>query len=296
MPEEHGAWGILLVPFFCSAAVAGRWNIPLVLAGMCTLSLFLLRGSLYRRAPGMGRSETSASLAHWRPLLTPSHLLLAAVGCATGGILLFVYGRFQLVWLGAAAAGLFWLQSWLIGTHQQRQAEKRSLFAELVGVALLTLTAPAAWIASRGSLLNHERMTGWGSTVGLGVEVWLLNLLFFLGGILYVKYRVRGVLAHRRFGSVRERLAFAWPVFLYHALLAAFLAGWVVFDTRYGAGHSPTLHSALLGLAFVPGILRVCRLLFEIGEKFPIRRLGWTEIAHSVVFGSLLILGMRLAE
>ena len=122
-----------------------------------------------------------------------------------------------------------------------------------MGVALLTLTAPAAWIAARGALDTA------------GVKVWLLNVLFFLGGVLYVKYRVRGLLAHRPFCSARERLSFAWPVFLYHLLLVAFLAGWVVLD----------LQPAAVMLAFVPGILRASGLLFQLGRRFAIPRLGW---------------------
>jgi hypothetical protein len=285
LPEEHGAWGILLVPFLCAAAVASQWNAPLLLAGACVLSLFLLHGSLHGRTPGWG--------AFWMALRTPAHLLLAMTGCAAGAVLFFFYRRFQLLWLGVAAAALFWLQRWLIETHQQQRMEKRSLLAELVGVVLLTLTGPVAWIASRGSLFQQQVPGRWND--GAGVIVWLLNLLFFLGGILYVKYRVRGLLAHRQFGELRERLAFAWPVFLFHLFLAAFLAGWVAFDSLSAVGHSGAMRSAVVGLAFVPSILRAGRLLFEMGRRFPIRQLGWTEIAHAAVFGSLLILGMRLA-
>ena len=142
-----------------------------------------------------------------------------------------------------------------------------------MGVALLTLTAPAAWIAARGALDTA------------GVKVWLLNVLFFPGGVLYVKYRVRGLLAHRPFCSARERLSFAWPVFLCHLLLVAFLAGWVVLD----------LQPAAVMLAFVPGILRANGLLFHLGRRFAIPRLGWSETLHSVLFAALLVFALRSA-
>ena len=94
MPEEHGSWEILPVPFFCAAAVAGRWNPPLLLSGACALSLFLLRSSL----------EARNSLLRRRALFAPTHLLLAAVGIATGARLVFFYRRYELAWLGLAAA------------------------------------------------------------------------------------------------------------------------------------------------------------------------------------------------
>lgn len=112
------------------------------------------------------------------------------------------------------------------------------------------------------------------------MKLWLLNLLFFLGGILYVKYRVRGLLAHRKFQGLGEHLAFAWPVFLYDLSLAFFLVG----ETLRNRLPAPVL------LAFAPGMVRAAGLLIHLGQRFPIRRLGWTEIAHAAVFAALLIL------
>jgi hypothetical protein len=167
---------------------------------------------------------------------------------------------------------LYGLQSWLVARHSEQRTEKRSLPAEAVGVALLSLAAPAAWISAR------ERMDP------TGAQVWLLNLAFFLGGVLYVKYRVRGLQAHREFTGGRARLAFAWPVIVYHLLLVLFLAAWIWVEPR----------SVAMLLAFSPGILRACGLLLQLGKRFPIRRLGWTEIAHSVVFLILLVLAFHL--
>ena len=118
----------------------------------------------------------------------------------------------------------------------------------------------------------------------MGLRVWLLNLLFFLGGVLYVKYRVRGLLAHRTFSGVPERFIFAWPVFLYHLLLVLFLASAVLLDSA----------SAMVLLAFAPAVLRAHALLFQLGRRFPIKQLGWTEVAHSLLFAVLLILATRM--
>ena len=82
LPLEHGAWGILIVPFVCAAGLAGRRNIPLLLAGACALSLFLLRGSL--EAQG---SPPHPRKVGWRIWLQPAHLILAAGSGTAAGLL-----------------------------------------------------------------------------------------------------------------------------------------------------------------------------------------------------------------
>ncbi len=254
LPAEHGAWGILVAPLVSAAGVADRWNGPLALAAVCVLSLFLLRGSI----------ETQGGL---RALFRPVHLTLFSIAVVSGALLLLRYHRAELYRVALLAAALYFVQVWLVERHKEHSEEKRSLAAELVGVGLLTLSAPVGWIAARGHLAR------------IGCQIWLLNLLFFLGGVLYVKYRVRGMLAHRSFPKRGKRVWFAWPVFLYHSLLIVILLVLV------------PLHIVLTGavLAFLPGILRAWSLLFTLGRRFSIRRLGWSEIVHSAVFAFLLI-------
>jgi len=262
MPAEHGAWGILAVPFLCAAVVASPSSssafLPLLLAFICVLGAFLLRGSL-------------ENYGEWRALWLPVHLALLAVTGVAGLALVTVYQGTQLLALAAVGLVLYLFQRWLVRSHQ-RESEKRSFAAELVGVGILTLSAPVATVAALGRLDTA------------GARVWLLNVLFFLGGVLYVKYRVRGVLAHRTFSSLPERFAFAWPVFLYHLLLVLFLASAALMDSV----------PAMVLVAFAPAVLRAHGLLFHLGQRFPIKRLGWTEVAHSLIFAVLLILATRM--
>lgn len=261
MPAEHGAWGILLVPYVSAALLAGPVQVPSILVLVAALAFFLLRGSLEPHDD-------------WRVLREPVHVALALTGLLSGGWLVFVKGLYALLPIAVAAGGLYLLQNILVQRHSQQAYEKRSLAAELVGVILLTLVAPATWVAVRGQLDVQ------------GVQVWLLNLLFFAGGVLYVKYRVRGLLAHRNFSGWSERLRFAWPVFTYHVLLVAFLAAAVVRDSL----------PAMTILAFAPGVLRAAGLVFQLGRRFPIRRLGWSEVAHAVAFAALLVLALKLSH
>lgn len=260
MPAEHGAWGMLIVPYVSAAAVSSEWNVPVALCGALALGLFVLRGS-------------AEAQGGWRELRRSEHVVLALALMGMAAALVLAYGRTELIFVGAAGLALYAAQEALVRAHEEPRTEKRSLAAELVGVALLSLAAPAAWIASRGRLDTQ------------GAQIWAMNVLFFLGGVLYVKYRVRGVLAHRKFSGWRERLAFAGPVFIYHALLAAFLVA-AIFLRELSAAVLP---------AFVPAILRANGLLFQLGERFPIRRLGWMEVAHAVVFAALLVIAYRAA-
>ncbi len=260
MPAEHGAWGILLVPLLSSAAVArGEVLLPFLLLIVCSLGIFVLRGSYDQ-------------LAHAREMFTADHILLALVTLAAGAALLFSYQRTQLLLVGALGSVLFVIHHWLLKLHQKQGTEKRSLQAELAGVGLLTLTAPAAWISQRGAL-NAE-----------GAKLWLLNVLFFAGGVLYVKYRVRGLLAHRPFQTLRERAEFAWPVLAYHALLPVFLVVLIAANSI----------SSMVLAAFAPGILRAASLLFYLGRRFPIKQLGWIEVGQAVLFATLLAVAFSL--
>jgi len=46
LPREHGAWGMLIVPWLCSAVLAGRFDANVVAGLVAALSLFLLREPL----------------------------------------------------------------------------------------------------------------------------------------------------------------------------------------------------------------------------------------------------------
>jgi hypothetical protein len=266
MPLEHGAWGLLLVPMTSAAVLCAAWNLPLLLCILTAITLFLLRGSL---DANLTYVKPPPSL--WEAFLLPAHLVLAAVSFAGGTLLLIRYQRSQLLPLAFAGAVLFLLQQRIIAAHNQERTEKRSLLAEMVGVVLLSLVVPAVWIAAAGRINV------------LCIQLWLLNIAFFLGGVLYVKFRVRGLLAKRQFGAWGERLQFAWPVFVYHALLLFLLVSLVWFHSL----------SVFVMLAFVPGILRAGALLRELGARFPIKRLGWTEVAHSLIFAILLLIALK---
>jgi hypothetical protein len=220
MPREHGAWGILLIPFATAVGASGVWNARLALLLGSVVSFYLARASW--------RKRDRRWLVIW--------LAASALGAA------MLIGVWQLWWLalfGAAAAPLAFRRT------------ERSLAGQLAAVAGLTMTAPAAWYVATGQF-DHR--------------LWALNALYFAGGVLYVKMHLATAIA-------REATA-RWPVLGYHGALAGVAAAtWPV------------------GLALLPAVARAVVGVLRLEPRLRIKRLGWTEVGHSVVFG-LLVIGL----
>jgi len=217
-PREHGAWGILLIPFATAVGVAGTWNLPLALLLVSVLCFYLARTS-------------------WLKKNVPWTVGLLA-GSVVAAVPLFVF--WKLWWLmgfGLAAAPLAFRKT------------ERSVAMQLLAVAGLTLTAPAAWYAATGQL---------------DYRLWLLNGLYFAGGILYVKMHLAAAMARRPAGRT--------PVWIYYGALSVVAVLWWP-----------------VGAAFGPGIARAVVGVGRLSPVLRIKRLGWTEVAHSLVFGALVV-------
>jgi hypothetical protein len=222
MPREHGAWGILLVPFATAVGVAGVWNLPVTLLLISILCFYLARTSWLKQNH------------RWTV-----GLLAGSAACAVP--LFVVWKLWWLAAFGAVAAPVAFRKT----TH--------SVAMQLLAVAGLTLTAPAAWYAATGTL---------------EYRLWLLNALYFAGGVLYVKMHVATAAARKPAGRL--------PVVIYHGALAAAAALWWP-----------------VGLAFLPAVVRAFVGAARVSPRLRIKRLGWTEVAHSLVFAALVIATMR---
>ena len=158
LPREHGAWGILLIPFAGAVGAAGVWNLPVALLLVSILCFYLARTS-YLKAN-----------RHWM-------ILLLATSAAATVPLLLMWKLWWLAAFGAVAVPLAFRQT------------KRSVAMQLLAVVA------ALW----------------------------------------------------------------WPV----------------------------------GLAFVPVILRAFAGVARLSPVLRIKRLGWTEVAHSLVFLIILVALLR---
>ena len=238
MPREHGAWGILLIPFATAVGIAGTWNLQVALLLISVMCFYVARTSFLKQ-------ETTWTLF----LLASSAVCLAP--------LLVVWRLWWLVALGVAAAPLAFRKT------------GRSVTTQLIAVAGLTLTAPAAWYAATGNLDRHAWL------------LWGLNFLYFAGGVLYVKMHVAAAIRRKLFDSTAEKVSWG-------ATNLAFYGGLALCVVGLAMAH---LIPWLAALAFMPVVVRATIGVGRLSSQLHIKRLGWTEVAHSIVFAVLLILG-----
>ena len=260
IPREHGAWGIVLIPFLTAVIIAGSYQAPVWVALAAVFLAFIARypvellmvPSAYRRAGSPERSQ--ARKFAWAYGL-PATLL--------GGLLVVYWQLYLLLPLGGVALALF-----LVHVRGGKSGEERSLVMELVGTVGLTLSGLVGWIAATGGL---DRA---------GLLIWALNGLFFCSGVLYVKARIRSRLAvHRPELASGASLMVGW-----HLALVVFVAAMVVMKWL----------SPLIVLPFVVAAARAAWGAQQGGRPFVLTRLGWSEVALSVFFAMFLTLGFRL--
>jgi hypothetical protein len=136
--------------------------------------------------------------------------------------------------------------------------QEKTLGAELLAAAGLSLTAPAAHYVALGR---------WSAEAWV---LWVLCAAFFASGILYIKLRIAGI--HEKKPGQRQRLRRLCGA--YHALLPVLLAAAAVAERLPWA--------ALL--AFAPVIARGLRSSFGPLPKLDLRRAGRLEVTWSLVF------------
>jgi YwiC-like protein len=52
MPREHGAWGILLIPFVTAVGIAGTWNVQTALSLVSVMYLYVAGTSFLKQMFG----------------------------------------------------------------------------------------------------------------------------------------------------------------------------------------------------------------------------------------------------
>lgn len=259
-PREHGAWGIVLIPFLTAVAIAGRFSLAVPVGLLVVLLAFLARYPLEllllpgRRAHPAGHSPEA--VRRWAATYS---ILAVALGLG----LVVGWRLYLLIPLSLLAVALFGAHVWAA-----RHGRQNGTRAELLGTAGLTLSAPVGWVAATGGVDTT------------GVLVWLLNLAFFASGVLYVRSRIRERQAARR----PEAKSTALFVVGFHAgmlLFVAALAYWLQA-------------SLLVAVPFLAAAGRAAWPPRRPSEPLNLRRLGWTEVGLSIFFAGCLTLGFHL--
>ncbi len=251
---------MLLIPLVTGAAVGtlgGGRIAPVLLLTTAVLSLFWLRTPV---ESWLGTGALRVQTAQERQLVVRVILPLATVA-ATSLSALFWQGRNrQLIWLGMIGGVAFAGQMLL-----KRAGRATRAAAEVVGALALTSTAPAAYCVATGRLDSRA----W--------ALWLVNWLFAADQIHFVWVRIRGARAAR----FSERFAVGW----------SFLAGQIILGGVLVLAHHFRWLPGLTLFAFVPVLFRGFVWFGKRPRPIVVRRLGWTELAHAVVFGVLLTAG-----
>jgi hypothetical protein len=264
-PREHGAWGLLLVPLATGAAVglfAGGSALPLVTFTVAALALFWLRTPV---ESWLGTRLLRVQTQQERRAVGITILILAAVA-AFALASLFRAGRNQrLLPLGAIALSAFVAQDLL-----RKRGRQTRMLAQVVGTIGLTVTAPAAYYLVTARL-NGEALT-----------LWMLNLLFATNQIHFVQLRIHSA----RISDWTQKFHFGRRFLFGEVLLAsALILAWRL-----------QLLPGLAALAFSPILIRGTVSLLERQKPLAVRRLGWTELAHAVVFAAWLTAGFYLGH
>jgi hypothetical protein len=263
VPREHGAWGMLLVPLATGAAV-GIHNAAaagmVALFAVVALSLFWLRTPVENLlGAGPMRAQTG----------TETQAVFVAIsilgGCAAISLSgLFLAGaRTGLLLIGAISAIAFVIQAGL-----KKLGRRYYMAAQMIGSIGLTATAPAAYYVATGRL------------DATAAALWAANWAFAGNQIHFVQLRIHAA----RVGGRRDKLSRGAMFIAGQALMAAAIAG---------AWRMHTL-PALAALAFIPVLARGFLWFVQKPQPLAVKRLGWTEMAHAIAFGLLLIAGFLL--
>ena len=246
IPKEHGAWAMLYVPLAIGALVAWSAPLRLLLLALSVTFFFIARESLliWWRSRSRGQQNDQAQ----RFML--SYLALAGI---FGAPLLVVY---QLYWFFALALGALMLLA--INARQAVRHQDRTIGGEMMAIAGLTLTAPAAYYAASGTFDAGA------------LSLWALCALYFASSVFYVKLRVSAI--NPRSNEARRqswrRCAF-FHAFLLTSLLILSVTG------------SMNLFALA---AFSPVLVRSFWHLARPVRRINLRSVGWLEIVYSVVF------------
>ena len=240
MPREYGAWGILLIPFATAVGVSGVFDSKVTLLLLSVLCFYVARTSFLKQN------------MRWTVLL-----LAGSVACTA--VLLLEWRLWWLVALGAAATPLAFRKT------------ERNIAVQLVAVAGLTLTAPAAWYTATGRMDSKA------------LWLWILNALYFGGGVYYVKMHVAAAIRRKAYESLAEKAQVGASTLVYYGSALACLclmAAWRAIPVAVMVAYVPVVVRAMVGMSRLSTTLRI-------------KRLGWTEVAYSIVFAASLVVLLR---
>jgi len=188
LPREHGAWGMVIIPFLLGATHFS-WQVAAI--GVAAFFFFLARGPVLNWARAWHRNQApgdSRKLA----------LLYLAITAAAGLPVYFSTKLLPLILIGAAGAVIMAVNTW-----QALEREDRSIVGEILAFCGLALIAPATNCVAEQAWTMH------------GAMLWIMCVAYFCSAIFYVKMRVKATVP--KFAEEHKRLRLY--TLTYHLLL-----------------------------------------------------------------------------
>ncbi len=256
--KEHGSWAVLLIPMAIAAGRAGAWrfeSLILVVAALSSFLSYLPAQTLLRHTFGLPQDVSKVTAS-----LTWGLLSLAVAGTST--LYLVLNGYVLLIAIGGFAV-LFFLGNFLLTTRFQK-----SVGSDLIGIAGLTLSAPALSYVNSG-LIDSEALS-----------LYVLSFLFFGCSVVYVHMKIRAVEMRKDNLSVREKLSAAKLNVLYHIAVIAIVIVLAVWHW------TPSLSV----IAFIPMTIHALYGTYTLSNRVRFKRLGLLLLAHSFLFTFLLLI------
>lgn len=242
--------------------LAGGSGLPLAAFIVAALALFWLRTPVEN---WLGTGLILPQTQQERRSVGVTILILAGVAASALASLFRDGHNHKLFLLGLAAISAFVAQSFL-----RRWGRRTRMSAQVVGTLGLTVTAPAAYYLVTGQLDREPYV------------LWLANFLFAGNQIHFVQLRIH---------SARVN---GWSQKLERGL--SFLLGEVLFAIALLCAWRFHFLPGLAALAFLPILVRGAVWFLERRQSLVVRRLGWTELAHAVVFGLCLSAGFHIGH
>ncbi len=263
-PKEHGAWGMLYVPFAIGIGIAGRITFESLWLLIAVTLAFLSQKPF---AQLLSPKESSRSTKRARL----SFIWFWGYAGTSVGIFAVLFFHYQMK--GLKIFGLLGIPILLAFAFFLHRKEVRTVPGELSGIIGLTMTGPMAYYVATGKI---HAVAFW---------VWILCILYFASSIFYVKAVVQNHLRLR--SNLSAGSAHMEKVcHLYHAGLFITLIFLLILKQL----------PLLAVLAFMPVIIRGFRLSSKSHPRLNFAIIGWTEVGYSIFFALLLIAGLRASS
>lgn len=250
---------MLLIPWAVGCGVARRWSEKelLLLVGM--LMLFLAQAQIMNWLRlRFATTPDLRALSRVRALF----VTFAVLGMLAVAPLLAVYRLKALVSFGGLALVLTAISMVLVIRKLDR-----SLAGQILASAGLSMSAPLAYYVAAGIVDP------------LAMELWMINFLFFLGGVFYVQLKIDALPQRSRLRSLADRFRFAAGTLSLNLIILSL----VFLSLRMGP------LSPLIILAFVPTFLQAIIGTIRLDRPARLKRVGIISTGHSIVFAVLVI-------